>query len=110
VVAEAQYDAACVREPEDAAAALRACALVVGLYPDQAVDALVDFALCTYTPSLPPPIQRPTPPSSVRHMMSVAAPPSQGLEAAVQRSCTGLQQNRVLSGSKSTRLLSEDEL
>lgn len=47
VVSEAQYEAACVRDPTDALAAIDACGVVVGLYPDQATDALVNLALST---------------------------------------------------------------
>jgi hypothetical protein len=47
VMPEAQYEAACVRDPTDALAAMDACGVVVGLYPDQATDALVNLALST---------------------------------------------------------------
>jgi hypothetical protein len=46
VFSEREYTAACIVEKGIGRRTLWACSLVVGLYPDQAIDALVDFALC----------------------------------------------------------------
>jgi len=50
VFSERDYTAACIAEKGSGRRTLWACSLVVGLYPDQAIDALVDFALCSGKP------------------------------------------------------------
>ena len=43
---ESIYNEACIGYAAEAREAMWSCSVVVGLYPDQAIDALVDFALC----------------------------------------------------------------